>query len=170
MLPLKEVVELVGIVLKGLSFSLISFFRGRTRRSYSRPKPSPWFTMFLSSFCLPTVWAPTKLVPVTPSFPARSFSSHSRSVPCPVRRLLFSWCATDFLLPLVSGGQAKFTVCFGSCGTSCESVTLDFKTKSNDHSICAQKLSLHTYHTKNRYRIINVNIYYLLPNNVFTKD
>jgi hypothetical protein len=38
-------------------------------------------------------------------------------------------------------------------------VTLDFKDKLNTHSMCAQESSLHTYHTENGYRIINVTIY-----------
>jgi hypothetical protein len=39
------------------------------------------------------------------------------------------------------------------------SVTPYFNAKLNDHSMCAQNLSLHTYHTENRYRITNVTIY-----------
>jgi hypothetical protein len=39
------------------------------------------------------------------------------------------------------------------------SVTPGLKAKPNAHSICAQESSLHTYHTKNGYRISNVTIY-----------
>jgi hypothetical protein len=39
------------------------------------------------------------------------------------------------------------------------SVTPGFKTKSNAQSMCAQKSSLHTNHTENGYRNINVTIY-----------
>jgi hypothetical protein len=35
-------------------------------------------------------------------------------------------------------------------------VTPGFKVKLNDHSMCAQESSLHTYRTENGYRIINV--------------
>jgi hypothetical protein len=38
-------------------------------------------------------------------------------------------------------------------------VTPSFKAKPNTHSMCAQESSLHTYHTENGYRIINVTIY-----------
>jgi hypothetical protein len=38
-------------------------------------------------------------------------------------------------------------------------VTLDFKAKPNAQSMCAQESSLHTYRTKNRYKITNVTIY-----------
>jgi hypothetical protein len=37
-------------------------------------------------------------------------------------------------------------------------VTPSFKAKPNAHIICAQESSLHTYHTKNGYRITNVSI------------
>jgi hypothetical protein len=37
-------------------------------------------------------------------------------------------------------------------------VTSDFKAKLNSHSMCAQESSLHTYRTKNEYRITNVSI------------
>jgi hypothetical protein len=39
------------------------------------------------------------------------------------------------------------------------SVTPDFKTKLNAHSMCAQESSLHTYRVENGYRITNVTIY-----------
>jgi hypothetical protein len=39
------------------------------------------------------------------------------------------------------------------------SVTPGFKAKPNAHSMYAQGLSLHAYHTENRYRITNVTIY-----------
>jgi hypothetical protein len=44
-----------------------------------------------------------------------------------------------------------------------EPVTPGFNIKSNAHSMCAQRSSLHTYHTENGYRITNIiiyNIYY----------
>jgi hypothetical protein len=34
-----------------------------------------------------------------------------------------------------------------------------FKPKPNAYSMCAQESSLHTYHTKNGYRITNIVIY-----------
>jgi hypothetical protein len=40
-----------------------------------------------------------------------------------------------------------------------EYVTPGFKVKSNAHTICAQKSSLHTYRIENGYRITNVTIY-----------
>jgi hypothetical protein len=40
-----------------------------------------------------------------------------------------------------------------------EDITPGFKAKPNAHSMCAQESSLHTYHTKNGYRITNVTIY-----------
>jgi hypothetical protein len=42
-----------------------------------------------------------------------------------------------------------------------DGVTPGPKAKPNAHSICAQKLSLHTYRTENGYSITNVTIYYI---------
>jgi hypothetical protein len=44
-----------------------------------------------------------------------------------------------------------------------------FKAKPNAHSMRAHESSLYTYHTENGYRITNVNIYYLILNNVLQK-
>jgi hypothetical protein len=41
---------------------------------------------------------------------------------------------------------------------SSSAVTLSFKAKPNAHSMCTQELSLHIYHTENKYRITNVTI------------
>jgi hypothetical protein len=38
-------------------------------------------------------------------------------------------------------------------------VTLGFKAKPNDDTMCAQESSLHTYHIENGYRIISIKIY-----------
>jgi hypothetical protein len=47
-----------------------------------------------------------------------------------------------------------------SCqGGDGEGVTPGFKAKSNAHSMCVQESSLHSYDTKNGYRITNVTIY-----------
>jgi hypothetical protein len=48
----------------------------------------------------------------------------------------------------------------------CHSVTPNFKVKSNAHSMCAQESSLHTYRTKNGFRIMNVTIYSIYYTNI----
>jgi hypothetical protein len=49
------------------------------------------------------------------------------------------------------------------------SVTLSFKAKLNAHNMCAQELSLHTYHTENGYKITNVTIYNIFTESCLTK-
>jgi hypothetical protein len=52
-----------------------------------------------------------------------------------------------------SGGGKRWLLASSAAG-----ITPDFKVKLNAHSMCAQESSLHTYRTKNGYRITNVTI------------
>jgi hypothetical protein len=59
---------------------------------------------------------------------------------------------------VLSDVEKQVQMLLESCPDSAKSyaVTPDLMAKSNAHSMCAQELSLHAYHTENEYKIPNV--------------